>query len=78
MPFHEIIKRSIGENKSIVVSIRDDGRISIAQQILAVVDDKQMEFFMKNAIIITKDGLDDLIDALEEARQLLVNKEENK
>lgn len=71
MPFQEIIRRAIGENKNIVISRRDDGRVSIAQQVLAESDGKEMEFFLKNAIIIDKNGLDVLIDALNEARHFL-------
>jgi len=73
MPFHEIIKKSIGENKSIVISQREDSRISIAQQVQATVDGKEMEFFLKNAIIVNKAGLDILISTLEEARRLINN-----
>lgn len=71
MPFQEIIKKAIGENKNIVISKRDDGRVSIAQQVLAESDGKAMEFFLKNAIIVDGNGLDILIDALNEAKRFL-------
>lgn len=68
MAFYEIIKKPIGENKNIVISKREDGRISIAQQVIAESDGKAMEFFLKNAIIVDENGLDILIDALNEAK----------
>lgn len=71
MPFQEIIKRAIGKNKNIVVSRRDDGRISIAQQVLAESDGKEMEFFLKNAIIIDEAGLDIFIEVLNEVKRFL-------
>jgi hypothetical protein len=64
MPFIEIIKKEIGENKFIVVSKRDDGKFSVAQQVIVESDGKKMSFFMKNAIIVGKDGLAKIIDAL--------------
>ena len=79
MPFYEIVKKIIGENKNIVISKRDDGRISIAQQVKAKSDGKEMEFFLKNAIIVDENGLDILIDALKEAKRsfnaIIKNKE---
>ena len=71
MPFQEIIKRTIGENKNIVISRRDDLRISIAQQVIAESDGKEMEFFLKNAIIVDENGLNILIDALHEVRDYI-------
>ena len=67
--FYEIIKKEIGENKNIVISRRDDLRLSIAQQVKVESDGKEMEFFLKNAIIVDENGLDVLIDALKEAKQ---------
>ena len=71
--FKEIIKESIGENKNIVISLRDDGRLSIAQQVLAESDGKKLEFFLKNAIIVDKEGLNVFINALEKAKRFLSN-----
>jgi hypothetical protein len=67
MPFTEIIKREIGENKFIVVSRRDDGKFSIAQQVIVESDGKEMSFFMKNAIIVGENGLTKIIEALNTA-----------
>ena len=77
MPFYEIIKKAIGKNKNIVISKRDDGRISIAQQVKAESDGKVMEFFLKNAIIVDEDGLNVLIDALKIAKRSFSAKSTN-
>ena len=69
MPFYQIVKKEIGKNKNIVISKRDDGRISIAQQVKAESDGKELEFFLKNAIIVDENGLDILINALSEAKR---------
>jgi hypothetical protein len=73
MPFREIIKEEIGENKKVVISQRDDGRISIAQQVLVESDGKTMEFFLKNAIIVNLEGLEIMIKALTDAKEFLEN-----
>ncbi len=72
MSYSEIIKREIGENKNIVVSKREDGKFSVAQQIVADSDGKEMKFFVKNAIVVDKDGLNSLVEALKEA-QIKIN-----
>lgn len=77
MPFYQIIKKAIGENKNIVISKRDDGKISIAQQIKAESDGKVMEFFLKNAIIVDENGLNTLIDALKVAKRFFVMENTN-
>ena len=74
MPFREIIKSEIGENKNIVVSQRDDGRISIAQQVIVESDGKSMEFFLKNAFIVDAKGLDSIIEALNKTKEVLKKK----
>ena len=71
MPFQEIIKKTIGKNKNIVISRRDDLRVSIAQQIIADSDGKEMEFFLKNAIVVDEKGLNALIEALIDAKRFL-------
>jgi len=74
LPFREIIKSEIGENKNIVVSQRDDGRISIAQQVIVESDGKSMEFFLKNAFIVDAKGLDSIIEALNKTKEVLKKK----
>lgn len=74
MPFREIVKSEIGENKNIVISQRDDARVSIAQQVIVESDGKSMEFFLKNAFIVDAKGLDSIIDALDKAKEILKKK----
>lgn len=55
--FSEIASGKIGTNKFLVVSQRDDTRYSIAQQVEALTDDQPVHIFLKNAIVVDKQGL---------------------
>jgi hypothetical protein len=72
--FKELAKGEIGENKNIVVSIRDDGNISIAQQVVAPVNGKPINIFIKNAIEVDEAGLNSIINTLVQACEKLKEK----
>jgi len=67
MKFNVLSSKNIGENKSIVVSEREDGKFSIAQKITANTDGQEIKFFVKNAIQVDKEGLKNIRDAIDEA-----------
>ena len=66
-PFQELATGVIGTNKYLVVSGRDDGRYSIAQQVEAETDDGPIRIFLKNAIVVDRDGLGAVHQILAEA-----------
>jgi hypothetical protein len=48
--FEPLARVLIKDGVYLVVSLRDDGRISIAQQVEAIVGGKMCHFYLKNAI----------------------------
>ncbi|MGM0409137.1 MAG: hypothetical protein ACQEQF_00125 [Bacillota bacterium] len=67
MKFKELAKVKIGENRNLVISRRSDGKISVAQQIVAESDGQVIKFFVKNAIQTDRDGLKNIMSACNEA-----------
>lgn len=64
--FHQLGRKRIKENVYLVISLRNDGKISIAQQIEMQAGNKMMHIFLKNAIEVDAEVLyeiRDLIDA---------------
>ncbi len=63
--FKELGRTSIGLNKSLVVSLRNgDGFYSIAQCIETETDQETVSMFMRNSIMIHKEGLVAIRDLL--------------
>jgi len=58
MKFTILAKTKIGENRNLVISQREDGKLSIAQQIEAYSDGQVIKFFVKNAIQTDLEGLE--------------------
>lgn len=73
MKFTQLAKVSIGENRNLVISKREDGNLSIAQQIEAESDGQKINFFVKNAIQTDEDGLENIENAIKEAKESLKN-----
>lgn len=69
MKFNTLVSIKIGENRNLVISQREDGKISIAQQIEAESDGQVIKFFVKNAIQTDLNGLDKIEEAVKEAKQ---------
>lgn len=69
MKFNTLVSIKIGENRNLVISQREDGKISIAQQIEAESDGQVIKFFVKNAIQTDLNGLDKIEAAVKEAKQ---------
>ncbi len=67
MKFKELAKTQIGENRNLVISRRSDGKISVAQQVIAESDGQKIKFFVKNAIQTDREGLKDMMSAINEA-----------
>lgn len=65
--FRELARVNIGLNRDAVISLRDDGRYSIAQQVEAATDDEPVHIFLKNALILEEDKLRDLNAAISAA-----------
>jgi len=63
--YKEIVRRQIGKNRFIVVSERSDGRFAIAQQIEVETDIGKQRLFVNNSIVVDKDGVLNLMDALD-------------
>lgn len=72
--YRELARAKIGEGRQVVVSERIDGLVSIAQAVTSQTDLGPVEAFMKNAIIMGSDGLDQLITALQRARDVCAEK----
>ncbi len=65
--FKELGRAKIGLNKSLVVSIRSDGFFSLAQQVHAETDnDNTISVFLKNTVMVYRDGLVAMRDLLDE------------
>lgn len=62
--FRELSRGTIGKNKDVVVSEREDGRYSLAQQVKAETDGNSITMYLKNAIIVDYDGLLTLQDTV--------------
>lgn len=67
MKFNELARTQIGENRNLVISRRSDGKISVAQQMVAESDGQTIRFFIKNAIQTDRDGLKNMMSAINEA-----------
>lgn len=65
--FHQLGRKRIKENVYLVVSLRNDGKISIAQQIEMQAGQKMMHIFLKNAIEVDAETLYDIRDLIENA-----------
>lgn len=65
--FHPLGKKLIKPNVWLVVSLREDGRISIAQQVEMQAGNKPMHIFLKNAIEVDAETLYDIRDLIDEA-----------
>lgn len=69
--YKQLARGQIGKNKYLVVSEREDGKVSIIQQLEAITDTVPYFFFMKNAIVVDKGGLQEVIDVLSDAMDVL-------
>lgn len=67
LTYRELARADIGLNKSIVISKRSDGRISIAQQVEAETDDGPIRMYLSNAISTDDGGLTRLKEAIDKA-----------
>lgn len=65
--FTELSREPIGTNKFVVVSKREDDKYSIAQQVEANTDSGVVRMFLKNAIIVSRDGLEGVFNAVKQA-----------
>lgn len=65
--FNEISSGKITEDRTLVVSRRDDGTISIAQKVGSEVDGQEIEFFVKHAIPVDDEGLLKVKELIDEA-----------
>ena len=58
--FLGIEKSAIGNNKNLVTSLNDEGKISIAQQMIVHDGTRDIEIFLKNSIIVDLGGLKEI------------------
>lgn len=62
--FTKLCSVRLSENRDLVVSIRADGRYSIAQRVSTIEDGKASSMFVKNALVVDVDTLTEIASAL--------------
>lgn len=72
--FYIVARGFFGQGKEIVASVRSDGELSIAQCIHAEVDGKMKPMFLSNAIMTKPEGLDTIIEVIEQLRKFVKEK----
>ena len=72
--FEELARVTIAKNKDVVISKNvNDGKISIAQEIIFVDGKKEFKMFVKNAIICDAEILNEIRNVLFKAEEKLQN-----
>lgn len=69
--FALLAERPIKEGTKLIISLRSDGNVSLAQQVEMRSGNKTMHVYLKNAIEVEPAVLYDLRDALDEAITVL-------
>jgi ribosome-associated translation inhibitor RaiA len=63
--FLELEKVKIEDNKNLVFSVTDEGKISIAQQLVVKDGNREMNLFLKNSVVVDINRLSDIYKAIE-------------
>lgn len=65
--FEELARAPIKEGTTLVISLKSDGLISIAQQVVAYAGGKLLRIFLKNAIEVSPSDLITVKETIEKA-----------
>ena len=69
--FAPLSERTIKEGTKLVISLRSDGNVSLAQQVEMRSGAKIMHVYLKNAIEVAPSTLYDILDGVQEAIDIL-------
>lgn len=69
--FIKLAEFKIDEEKQVVISAVNSSKISIGQKLTFLNNGKVSEVFLKNALVLTDEGIDNLVECLLSAQKRL-------